>query len=147
MSSSLGRAGRRDWDANWNQPGVKSFVSPRCFPSPEGSQGGKRSSQAEMSAKTQGSCFVVLKLHSPGRAAQSPRMLPTSKDQPTTSIPPWQTSHRCFPANTVALLGKGCSKCQWHGAKRGPHGGCPVPGQREQNILEPTVFERSLRGS
>lgn len=88
MSSSLGRAGRRDGDANWNQPGVKSFVSPGCFPSPEGSQGGKRFSRAAMSAKTQGSCLVALKLHSPGRGAQSPVMLPTSKDQPTTSAPP-----------------------------------------------------------
>lgn len=33
-SSSLGRAGRRDGDAKWNHPGVKSFVSPRSFPSP-----------------------------------------------------------------------------------------------------------------
>lgn len=65
MSSSLGRARRRDGDANWNQPGVKSFVSLCSFPSPEGSQGGTQSLHVAMSAKTQGSRFVVLKLHIP----------------------------------------------------------------------------------
>lgn len=147
MSSSLGRAGRRDGDANWNQPGVKSFVSLCCFPSPEGSQGGKRSSQAAMSAETQDSCFITLKPHSPGIAADTPRMSPTSKDQLTTSVPPWQSSKHCFPANTVTLLGKGCGKQQWHGVKCSPLSGCPILGQREGKISKPTVFRRSLRGS
>lgn len=95
MSSSLGRAGRRDGDANWNQPGMKSFVSPRCFPSPEGSQGGKWSSQAAMPAKPQGSCFVVLKLHSLQGRHPPPKITPQHRshhDRPPTAAflqAPW----------------------------------------------------------
>lgn len=75
MSSSLGRAGRRDGDANWNQPGMKSFVSPRCFPFPEGSQGGKDV------CKTPGSSFVVLKFHSLQGRRPTPKIAPHHRSQ------------------------------------------------------------------
>lgn len=138
MSSSLGRAGRRDGDANWNQPGMKSFVSPRSFPSPEGSQGGKWSSQAAMSAKPQGSCSVVLKLHSLRGRHTTPRIAPHCRshhNRPPTAA---------FLQNTVALLGKGWGKCQQHEAKHSPWEGCPVLPKESEKSQNPTVFEGSL---
>lgn len=96
MSSSLGRAGRRDGDANWNQPGMKSFVSPRCFPSPEGSQGGKLELTGSDVCKTPGLFFRCVKVSQPPRTA--PKIAPLHRSHhskpPTAAF--LQTPRLCW---------------------------------------------------
>lgn len=141
MSSSLGRAGRRDGDANWNQPAMKSFVSPHCFPSPEGSQGGKWSSQAVLSANPQGSCVVVLKLHRLRGCHPTPNIAPHPRSHhrrpPTAAFlqTPWLCWERAV-ANASSMRqstapGKAALSCP----------------KRVKNLPSAGFLERSSRGS